>query len=153
VSRADPITYVIWIGRQSAVAVSAASFSSVGPGMLPSSRAPSEWRLLAVANTRILRSVRGEPESRSSLLTRASLGEPYRLPVTGHDIRRWHSQIRIVVQSRSFPLIYGGVALGRPAVKVAPLFGAAKRTLDGEDRSKRIELRGERPWRSHRGII
>ena len=29
------------------------------------------------------------------------------------------------------------------AVKGAPLLGAAKRTLDGEDRSKRIELEGK----------
>ena len=29
------------------------------------------------------------------------------------------------------------------AVKGAPLFGAAKRTLDGEDRSKIIELEGK----------
>jgi hypothetical protein len=34
--------------------------------------------------------------------------------------------------------------LERPgAVKGAPLFGAAKRTLDGEDRSKIIELEGK----------
>jgi hypothetical protein len=34
--------------------------------------------------------------------------------------------------------------LERPgAVKGAPLFGAAKRTLDGEDRSKTIELEGK----------
>jgi hypothetical protein len=34
--------------------------------------------------------------------------------------------------------------LERPgAVKGAPLFGAAKRTLDGEDRSKRIESEGK----------
>jgi predicted nucleic acid-binding protein len=38
----------------------------------------------------------------------------------------------------------GGVVLERPgAVKGAPLFGAAKRTLDCEDRSKRIELEGK----------
>jgi hypothetical protein len=34
--------------------------------------------------------------------------------------------------------------LERPgAVKGAPLFGAAKRTLDGEDRSKILELEGK----------
>src|SRR5580658_3082940 len=43
-----------------------------------------------------------------------------------------------------FPLVLGGLVLERPgAVKGAPLFGAAKRTLDGEDRSKRIESEGK----------
>jgi hypothetical protein len=38
-----------------------------------------------------------------------------------------------------FPLLSGGVVLERPGVKGAPVFGAGKPTLDGEERSKRIE--------------
>jgi hypothetical protein len=41
-------------------------------------------------------------------------------------------------------LLIGVLCLERPvAVKGAPLLGAAKRTLDGEDRSERIESEGK----------
>jgi len=72
----------------------------------------------------------GDTGSLQGLVT-DTLGQPpgrsaVRYTVTGLDIRRRHSQIRVVDQSRSFPSMLGAAALGRPgAVKGAPLFGAA----------------------------
>jgi hypothetical protein len=55
---------------------------------------------------------------------------------------KW-SPTRRAVQSEPFPLIKKGCSERPGAVKGAPLLGAAQRTLDGEDRSERIDEEGK----------
>ena len=49
----------------------------------------------------------------------------------------------VVVLSEPFPLIRKPCSERPGAVKGAPLLGAAKRTLDGEDRSEMIDREGK----------
>ena len=55
---------------------------------------------------------------------------------------KW-SPVRGAVRSASFPLLSSVVRNGPEPVKGAPLLGAAKRTLDGEDRSEMIAEEGK----------
>ena len=53
------------------------------------------------------------------------------------------SPARRAVRSEPFPLLRSVVRNGPEPVKGAPLLGAAKRTLDGEDRSEMIAQEGK----------
>ena len=55
---------------------------------------------------------------------------------------KW-SPVRGAVRNASFPLLSSVVRNGPEPVKGAPLLGAAKRTLDGEDRSEMIAEEGK----------
>ena len=55
---------------------------------------------------------------------------------------RW-SPAKGAVRSEPFPLLRSVVRNGPELVKGAPLLGAAKRTLDGEDRSEMIAEEGK----------
>jgi len=55
---------------------------------------------------------------------------------------KW-SPARGVVRSQPFPLLRSSCPKRPGAVKGAPLLGAAKRTLDGEDRSEMISEEGK----------
>ena len=55
---------------------------------------------------------------------------------------KW-SPARGVVRSQPFPLLRSSCPKRPGAVKGAPLLGAAKRTLDGEDRSEMIAEEGK----------
>ena len=62
---------------------------------------------------------------------------------------KWHPAGG-AVRSETFPLIRRRCSERRGAVKGAPLLGAAKRTLDGEDRSEKITEEGKagaKAWR------
>jgi hypothetical protein len=53
----------------------------------------------------------------------------------------WFSPDAVLV--RAFPSCRDGVPSERPAVKGAPVLGAAKRTLESEDRSETIGRQGK----------
>jgi len=64
-------------------------------------------------------------------------------PKKGTKMAAKWSPTRRAVQSEPFPLIKKGCSERPGAVKGAPLLGAAQRTLDGEDRSERIDEEGK----------